>query len=61
MYETMVLSGVDGLWILGRPYILGGRETKGLCLLYKLAIFSSFLSVRHIDTCQEVRSLGNLR
>ena len=30
MHETMGLSGVCGLCILGSPYILGGHEPVGL-------------------------------
>ena len=30
MHETMGLSGTDSLWILGRPYNLGGCDTDHL-------------------------------
>ena len=40
MHETMGLRGTDSLWILGRPYILGGWEPEGLSLLYSFAVIS---------------------
>ena len=43
MHEKIGLSGGDGLWILGRPCILGGRGPEGLRLLYKLVGSHFFL------------------
>ena len=44
MYETMGLSGASGLWILGRPEILGGWFPVGLNILYKALVISPFFS-----------------
>ena len=43
MHETMGLTRVCGLCILGSPYILGGHEPVGLILLYMLLGISVLL------------------
>ena len=40
MHETMGLSGMDCLWILGIPYNLGDCDPDGLMLLQMLLVIS---------------------
>ena len=42
MHETMGLSGTACLWILGKPYNLGGWDPVGLSLLYIGVVISLF-------------------
>ena len=46
MHETVGLSGICGLCILGNQYILGGNEPVGLILLYMHLVNYSLLCSR---------------